>query len=114
MEIEQQRLTAALGYSHLDPFGEEGAEERVGRAADQHQDVEQRKAHRDPPGPHPGNARGIGQRPDQVDRRSKQADDKELAIHAGLLTPRVVPGQHCRQSSTDSGQAASRAVSPIR
>lgn len=78
---EQGRSPAIDQERGLDPFGDERGEEAVGRARHQHQNVEQREAERNPPGADPGDARGIGQRTDQIDDTGQQADREQLSVH---------------------------------
>lgn len=59
-KIAKQRLAAAGGQPGFNSLGEEGAEKAVRGARYQHENVEQGKAHGDPPRPHSGDARGIG------------------------------------------------------
>ncbi len=87
LEIGEQRFPAAFGNACFNALGQKWAEEGIGRTADQHQHVEQRKTQRNSPRANAGNAGGIGQRADQIDRGSQQADDQQLGVHGRDVGP---------------------------
>ena len=85
----RQSGAAPVCQTIFDALCKEWAEKAVGSAADQHEHIEQREAHRDPPGANTGYARRIGQRADQVDGEGERANDEELGVHrrSFRLTP---------------------------
>jgi hypothetical protein len=80
-EVMRERCTPTAGDARLDTLGKKWAKEAVGRPAYQHEHVEQGEAHRDTPGAHPGYARRISERADEIYAGSQQADDDKLAVH---------------------------------
>ena len=59
----------------FDPFGKERTLERIGGPGNQHQNVEQRKGHRNAPRPHTRNADRIGQSAYQVNDKCENTND---------------------------------------
>ena len=77
-EITDQRIASARGQPQFDPLGQKRAKETVRHPADQHQQIEQSKAHRNPTGADTRDPRGIGQGADQIDHRRQQANQQQL------------------------------------
>src|SRR3546814_9192711 len=83
LHVDEQRRAAAVVDSRLDPLGEEGTEEAVRGAREEHEDVEQRERHGYPPRPPPGDPRRISERADPVDEAGAEKDGDEREVDHG-------------------------------